>query len=166
MRCLAVGPVGAAPRAGHEQAAANVSHLPVRLRRWTTQCSTPLVTTTTTKGLVPSDSAYRRAELVAETDAKTLLGFVADHAAEDATVYTDDATAYKGMPFKHDSVRHSTGEYVKDMTHTNGIESFWSMLRQPVEQCSADRARPPAASGNRRRRNRAASWVDTVLALP
>ena len=72
------------------------------------------------------------AEVVAETNAKTLLGFVADHAAEDATVYTDDATAYKGMPFKHESVRHSTGEYVKDMggAHTNGIESFWSMLKR------------------------------------
>ena len=69
-------------------------------------------------------------EVVAETDAKTLQGFVADHAAEGATVYTDDATAYKGMPFKHDSVRHSTGEYVKEMVHTNGIESFWSMLKR------------------------------------
>ena len=70
------------------------------------------------------------AEVVSETDAKTLQGFVANHAAEDAPVYTDDATAYKGMPFKHDSVRHSTGEYVKDMAHTNGIESFWSLLKR------------------------------------
>ena len=71
-----------------------------------------------------------RAEVVEGTDAKTLQGFVADHAAPGATVYTDDASAYKGMPFKHESVRHSTGEYVKDMAHTNGIESFWSMLKR------------------------------------
>ena len=70
------------------------------------------------------------AEVVSETDAKTLLGFVADHAAKEAKVYTDDATAHKGMPFKHDRVRHSTGEYVRDMTHTNGKESFWSMLKR------------------------------------
>ena len=47
-----------------------------------------------------------------------------------ATVYTDDAAAYKGMPFDHASVRHSVGEYVDGMAHTNGIESFWSMLKR------------------------------------
>ena len=55
---------------------------------------------------------------------------MADHAAPDATVYTDEAAAYKGMPFEHDSVRHSTGEYVRDMAHTNGIESFWATLKR------------------------------------
>ena len=36
----------------------------------------------------------------------------------------------KGMPFEHESVRHSVGEYVSGMAHTNGIESFWSMLKR------------------------------------
>ena len=71
-----------------------------------------------------------RAEVVEGTDAPTLQGFVAEHAAPGATVYTDDASAYKGMPFKHESVRHSTGEYVKEMAHTNGIESFWATLKR------------------------------------
>ena len=70
------------------------------------------------------------AKVVQETDAETLQGFVADHAAPGATVYTDDAAAYKGMPFEHESVRHSVGEYVAGMAHTNGIESFWSMLKR------------------------------------
>ena len=35
-----------------------------------------------------------------------------------------------GMPFEHESVCHSVGEYVKEMAHTNGIESFWSMLKR------------------------------------
>ena len=71
-----------------------------------------------------------RAEVVNGTDAKTLQGFVADHVAPGATVYTDEAAAYKGMPFKHESVRHSTGEYVKEMAHTNGMESFWATLKR------------------------------------
>ena len=70
------------------------------------------------------------AKVVQHTDAKTLQGFVADHAAKGATVYTDDAAAYKGMPFTHEAVKHSVGEYVRDMAHTNGIESFWSMLKR------------------------------------
>ena len=71
-----------------------------------------------------------RAKVVEATDAKTLQKFVADNAAKGATVYTDDAAAYKGMPFYHESIRHSVGEYVRDMAHTNGIESFWSMLKR------------------------------------
>ena len=70
------------------------------------------------------------AHVVQETDTKTLQRFVADHAAPGATVYTDDASAYKGMPFDHESVRHSVGEYVAGMAHTNGIEGFWSMLKR------------------------------------
>ena len=70
------------------------------------------------------------AAVVEGTDAKTLQGFVADHTAKGATVYTDDASAFKGMPFAHETVRHSVGEYVDGMAHTNGIESFWSMLKR------------------------------------
>ena len=71
-----------------------------------------------------------RASVVEGRDAETLQGFVADHAAPDAIVYTDEAAAYKGMPFDHVSVRHATGEYVKEMAHTNGMESFWATLKR------------------------------------
>ena len=71
-----------------------------------------------------------KAKVVENTDAKTLQKFVVETAANGATVYTDDAAAYKGMPFEHASVRHSVGEYVSGMAHTNGIESFWSMLKR------------------------------------
>ena len=71
-----------------------------------------------------------KAKVVKNTDAKTLQKFVADNAAKGATVYTDDAAAYRGMPFDHESVRHSVGEFVDGMAHTNGIESFWSMLKR------------------------------------
>ena len=71
-----------------------------------------------------------RAKVVKETDTKTLQKFVVETAAYGATVYTDDASAYRGMPFDHESVKHSVGEYVRDQAHTNGIESFWSMLKR------------------------------------
>ena len=71
-----------------------------------------------------------KAAVVKVTDAKTLQGFVIATTLAGATVYTDDAAAYKGMPFDHASVRHSVGEYVDGMAHTNGIESFWSMLKR------------------------------------
>ena len=71
-----------------------------------------------------------KAAVAKVTDAKTLQGFVIATTLVGATVYTDDAAAYRGMPFDHASVRHSVGEYVDGMAHTNGIESFWSMLKR------------------------------------
>ena len=70
------------------------------------------------------------AAVVGGTDAKTLQGFVGDHAAEGATVYTDDHGGYQGMPFEHETVKHSISEYVNGMAHTNGIESFWALLKR------------------------------------
>ena len=71
------------------------------------------------------------AKVVPGTDTKTLQAFVRERAEAGATVYTDDAAAYRGMAgFEHEAVNHSVGEYVRDMAHTNGIESFWAMLKR------------------------------------
>ncbi|MDE0152266.1 MAG: IS1595 family transposase [Gammaproteobacteria bacterium] len=71
-----------------------------------------------------------RAKVVEKTDAETLQGFIRAHTDPEAIVYTDDATAYSSLPYKHESVKHSVGEYVKDQVHTNGVESFWSTLKR------------------------------------
>ena len=68
--------------------------------------------------------------MITSTDSETLQGFVKDHADSDATVYTDDASAYESLPFDHETVKHSLSEYVKGDVHTNGIESLWSMLKR------------------------------------
>ena len=70
------------------------------------------------------------AAVVGNTDAKTLQGFVGERAVKGATVYTDDHGGYHGMPFKHETVKHSVSEYVNGMAHTNGIESFWALLKR------------------------------------
>ena len=70
------------------------------------------------------------AAVVGNTDAKTLQGFVGKRAAKGATVYTDDHGGYQGMPFEHETVKHSVSEYVRDQAHTNGIESFWATLKR------------------------------------
>ena len=51
------------------------------------------------------------------------------HPQDGVTVFTDNARAYDTMPNRH-AVNHSAGEYVRGMAHTNGIESFWSMLKR------------------------------------
>ena len=81
-------------------------------------------------GMKDRDSKQVRAKVVERTDAETLQGFVAEHTDSSATVYTDDSSAYKSLPFDHDSVKHSASEYVKGDVHTNGVESFWSGLKR------------------------------------
>ena len=77
------------------------------------------------------DRATKRvaAKVVERTDKETLQSFVTEHTAQGAKVYTDDASAYDGLE-NHESVKHSVGEYVNGMAHTNGVESFWSMLKR------------------------------------
>ncbi|MDE0522386.1 MAG: IS1595 family transposase [Boseongicola sp.] len=84
-------------------------------------------------GMKDCDSGKVTAKIVQKTDAATLHGFIADHVGEDVTVYTDEARAYKGMPFDHECVNHSVSEYVRDMAHTNGIESHWAMMKRGHE---------------------------------
>ena len=67
---------------------------------------------------------------VAFTDKATLQGFVHRHTAADTMVYTDDALAYVGLRRPHATVKHSAKEYVDGMAHTNGMESFWAMLKR------------------------------------
>lgn len=71
-----------------------------------------------------------RAKVVQRTDAESLQGFVLENTEPAAQVYTDEATAYWGLDRKHRAVKHSVGEYVSGMVHTNGIESFWCMLKR------------------------------------
>ena len=74
-----------------------------------------------------------RARAVESTNKATIHGFVADHTALDATVYTDDALVYETLPNPHKAVNHSALEYVRGDVHTNGMESFWSMLKRAYQ---------------------------------
>lgn len=71
-----------------------------------------------------------RAQVVEHTDNVTLQGFVVDNAAPRAAVYTGEASVYEGLPMPHDAVKHSVKEFVRGQIHTNGMESFWSMLKR------------------------------------
>lgn len=85
---------------------------------------------TSVAGIKDRDSNQVRAKVVDRTDAKTLQGFIGEHTSPDATVYTDDSKSYSGLPYTHESVKHSVSEYVRDQAHTNGIESFWATLKR------------------------------------
>lgn len=69
------------------------------------------------------------ARVVDRTDWRTLMSFILRNTKAGAKVYTDENRAYDRMP-NREAVAHGIGEYVDGDTHTNGIESFWSMLKR------------------------------------
>ena len=80
-------------------------------------------------GMKDRDTKQVQAETIEHTDRPTLSGFVADHTVPGAKVYTDEHSGYDWV-HNHEIVRHGAKEYVNGMAHTNGIESFWSMLKR------------------------------------
>ena len=64
-------------------------------------------------------------------DSPPLKTFVRSHIVPGAAVYTDEASAYRGLP-NHYWVTHGVGEYVDGRISVNGLESFWSMLKRGI----------------------------------
>lgn len=73
------------------------------------------------------------AQTIPNNDAGSLLGFLYENVESPAQIYTDQHAGYNqvdGLFYTHEAVKHSVGEYVRGQAHTNGIESFWAMLKR------------------------------------
>ena len=57
------------------------------------------------------------------------------HVEEGTVLYTDSLNSYKSLDksYKHSSVNHNRGEYVRGEVSTNGIENFWSLLKRGIK---------------------------------
>ena len=77
------------------------------------------------------DRATKRvsAQVVPSTSSFYLKHFVSTHMEPEAKVYTDEHGGYIGLP-NHETIKHSVGQYVAGMAHTNGIDSFWAALKR------------------------------------
>ena len=74
-----------------------------------------------------------KAEVVEAENQYAILNAIKPTVEPWSTIYTDDHRAYhiiKQAPFNHETVSHSAGEYVNGKAHTNGIESFWALLKR------------------------------------
>ena len=86
-------------------------------------------------GIVSRSNRQVTAQKVERTDATVLVPFVEDAVEPGSTVYTDEHGAYTHLPslfnrLSHETVNHSAGEYVRGKAHTNGVESFWALLKR------------------------------------
>jgi len=73
-----------------------------------------------------------RVKHIASNDGHTLQIFAETNIEQGSVVYTDTHSGYRGLSYnyQHETVNHSIGEYVRGQAHTNGIESFWAMLKR------------------------------------
>ena len=84
---------------------------------------------TAVAGMKDRNSNRIQAKVVANTKSETMSRFIMEHVEPGTKVYTDDALTYHALP-NHETVKHSVGEYVRWKAHTNGVESFWSLLKR------------------------------------
>jgi len=72
-----------------------------------------------------------RASVIPCADSYRLHGAVNETVAKGSILYTDENRAYRSIKgYKHKTVNHSEGEYVRKDAHTNTIESFWAILKR------------------------------------
>lgn len=75
-----------------------------------------------------------RIEVMArKLDKRIVLGFVAKSVVPGTKVFTDGFAYYRDLAklgYRHASVDHNAGEYVRGDVHTNGIEGFWGLMKR------------------------------------
>jgi len=72
---------------------------------------------------------------VPDVTAKTLKQKLRENVLRKTNIMTDEAWAYKKLSnefLSHDTVRHSAKEYVRDETHTNTVEGYFSILKRGI----------------------------------
>ena len=68
---------------------------------------------------------------VSDRKQETLIPLIKQHTKKGSLYYSDDHTAYAilNMMGKHQVVSHGREEHVREDSHINGIEGFWSYAK-------------------------------------
>ena len=81
-------------------------------------------------GAKERESKRVRARVVPTTKKEVAREFVLESMDPDSILLTDQLPSYRNIVSDHRTVNHGAYEYVRDMAHTNGIESFWATLKR------------------------------------
>ena len=75
------------------------------------------------------------ADVVQNVRKSTLHPIVASNVRAGSVVHTDELRSYVGLAragFRHETVNHSAGQYVRGSSHVNSIEGFWARLKLSI----------------------------------
>lgn len=72
---------------------------------------------------------------VAVVNRQTVNGIISAHVDASATINTDESLVYGGLRsagYKHETIHHGAGEYVRNDVTTNGVESTFAVLKRGI----------------------------------
>ena len=97
----------------------------------------PLANKVAVMGLLernPDGTSRVRTMTVPNTRRHHLQGKVREHVEPGAAVYTDALHSYEGLKqdYEHQAIDHAE-MYVRGNVHTNGLESYWSLLKRALK---------------------------------
>jgi len=86
------------------------------------------------------------AKAVKDVTKKTVYPLIRKHVVPESVIYTDEFPTYDnvskikllggtgGTPanYKHDTIRHADGVYVRGDVHTNSVEGFWMLIKTGI----------------------------------
>ena len=102
---------------------------PLAKRRWV---GGGVAGKSTVVGVKNRDTNQVSAKVLPNRSKPYVHGFIRDQVKTGSQIYTDECRAYLGLhgDYRHSSVQHKLKQYVDGQAHTNGIESFWSLLKR------------------------------------
>ena len=78
-----------------------------------------------------------RTQVVARANSETAIPFLQEHVEEGSLLHTDESKIYKHQKvqklYRHVSIRHIAGEYVKNGVTTNHVEGFFGQLKRSLD---------------------------------
>jgi transposase-like protein len=83
------------------------------------------------------------AKAVPDVSADSLMGLVKKHVVPGSMIYSDEYAGYRSIPhlwdknnknfgFRHRTIKHSAGVYVRGDIHTNTVEGVWSLIKRGI----------------------------------
>jgi transposase-like protein len=74
-------------------------------------------------------------KVIPDTTSESLISTIEKHVEEGTIMVSDENAGYKKLKgkYRHTTVNHSKGEYVRAAAHTNTIEGFWSLLKRQID---------------------------------
>lgn len=85
-------------------------------------------------GMVERDGNVM-AEVVENVKKKTRQPIIKANIQAGSDIFTDELKSYGSLAkkgYKHQTVNHSAGEYVRGEAHTNSVEGFWSIVKRSI----------------------------------
>lgn len=89
---------------------------------------------TTVAGVLQRQGAVV-AKVVSNREQETLVPFLEERVLPASMIFTDEFKSYDSLESKgyaHSRVHHAANVYVKGDAHTNGIEGFWSLVKNGI----------------------------------